>query len=278
MRKNYYKNSTLKKSAAKKHRLVLTLKAIGLMTVVAGMSLAFVLCYDLITQHDYFNAQKITVSGAHRLSSDLIIKQTHIQKGINILSINLSKARKNLLAHPWIEEADVSRKLPNEIIIHIKEHQALAVLDLGRKFIINTHGVIFKELGKSDPDYLPIITGLQFSDINVPGTSRSSTFEAVMTVLALGQQQGTILPNKLIKRIHVDREMGLTLHAFAKGKLIKLGYHDYPGKYENLKNILYHMNVRSEFTDFASIDLNNLHRIVVDPVKAEPSGEGQKEV
>lgn len=278
IRKNYYKNSTLKKSAAKRRYFVQALKTMGLMIIVAIMSLGFVLCHDFLTQYDFFNLENIIVSGGNRLPSAQIIKQALVRKGTNILSINLSKARKNLLAHPWIEEADISRKLPNEITIHINEHQALAILDLGRKFIINTRGIIFKEWEKSDPDSLPTITGLQFSDINVPGASRSPTFEAVMSVLSLGRDQDSILPNKRIKKIHVDREMGLTLHAFGQGKLIKLGFDDYPGKYENLKNILYHLHTRSEFSDFASIDLNNLDRIVVDPVKKEPAAEDQKEV
>jgi cell division protein FtsQ len=277
-RKNYFKNSALKKSAMRKHRWIQIARAVGFLLAVTGMSLGFVLCHDFLTQYDYFNAQELVVTGESRLTVDEIIRQANIQKGINILSLNLTKTRKRLLAHPWIEEADISRKLPNEIHIQIKEQQAMAVLDLGRRFIINTNGVIFKEWGPADPENLPVITGLQFSDINVPGTPRTPTFEAVMTVLTLGREGNSVLPNKIVKSIRVDREIGLTLLAFGKNKQIKLGYDDYPGKYENLKNILDHLRVRSAFPDFESIDLNDLNRVVVHPFKASPKGLNQKEV
>ena len=277
-RKNYFKNSALKESALRKRRWIQILKAIGFLSALTVMSLGFVLCHDFLTQYDYFNAQDLVVTGGSRLTVDDIMSQANIQRGINILSLNLTKTRKRLLAHPWIEEADISRKLPNEIHIQIREQQAMAVIDLGRKFIINADGVIFKEWGSADPENLPVITGLQFSDINAPGTRRTPTFEAVMTVLTLGREGNSILPNKIVKSIRVDREIGLTLLAFGENKQIKLGYDDYPGKYENLKNILVHLRARSSFPDFMTIDLNDLNRVVVNPVKTPPTGLDQKEV
>jgi len=277
-RKNYFKNSAPKKSAVRKRRWIQLIGAVGFLLAVTAMSLGFVLCHDFLTQYDYFNTREIIVSGTGRLSPDEIIHQANVRKGINILSLNLSNTRKRLLAHPWIEEADVSRKLPDEIHILIKEQQAVAVLNLGRKFIINTDGIIFKELGPADPENLPVITGLQFSDINVPGAPRTPTFDAVMTVLTLGRQPQSVLPNKLIHGIRVDREIGLTLIAFDENKQIKLGYDDYPDKYENLRNILLHFRRKSTFPDFETIDLNNINRVVVNPVKTSPTDSVQKEV
>ena len=277
-RKNYFKNSALKKSALRKRRWIQIASAFGFLSALTVMSLGFVLCHDFLTQYDYFNAQDLIVTGGSRLTVDEIVRQANIQRGGNILSLNLTKTRKRLLAHPWIEEADISRKLPNEIHIQIREQQAMAVIDLGRKFIINADGVIFKEWGPADPENLPVITGLQFSDINAPGTLRTPTFEAVMTVLTLGREGNSVLPNKIIQSIRVDREIGLTLLAFGENKEIKLGYDDYPGKYENLKNILYHLRVRTAFPDFRTIDLNDLNRVVVYPAKTPPTGLNQKEV
>jgi hypothetical protein len=99
-----------------------------------------------------------------------------------------------------------------------------------------------------------------------------------MTVLTLGRQGNCVLPNKLIQSIRVDREIGLTLLAFGENKQIKLGYDDYPGKYENLKNILVHLRARSAFPDFRTIDLNDLNRVVVNPIKTHRTGLDQKEV
>ena len=63
-------------------------------------------------------------------------------------------------SHLWIAEAEVSRELPSTIRIGIKEQKVLAVIDLKRKFLINTAGEIFKEVSATDPDNLPIVSGL----------------------------------------------------------------------------------------------------------------------
>jgi cell division protein FtsQ len=242
------------------------------------LSFIFIFSYDFLTQCDYFRAEKLVVTGTDCLSEKQVLEQAQIKKGINIISVNLSMTRKRLLAHSWINEADVSRDLPNGINIRIKEHRPLAILDLGRKFLINTSGEIFKEMTASDPDQLPIISGLEFSDINTRDKPRSIPFASVMNVLELGQKCKSVLPCKLIKKVRVDREMGLTIYAFDRIKEIKIGYSDYANKYESLKNILVHLKEMQGFSYLESIDLNNLNRIVVHPTTMELPARGHKEV
>jgi len=278
IRNNYYKNSAARKRNKIITRVIFSMKTATVGTILLLVSFLFIFTYDFITQCDYFKAESLTVAGANRLTEERVLQQSQITKGINILSINLSRVRKRLLAHSWIEEAEVRRELPTGISIRIKEQEPLAILDMGRKFIINTHGEVFKEMDASDRCRLPIIHGLEFSDINVRGESRSVPFNAVMKILALGQKPESVLPCSLIKRIRVDREMGLTIYAFDRIKAIKIGYDDYPNKYEMLKNVLFYLKKNGGFSDLESIDLNNLNRIVVNPAKIESAAGGHKEV
>lgn len=278
IRKNYYKGAPSKKNVRIFQRFVFCFKimtAIGILTV---MSFAFILAHDCITQCNYFRAENIVIRGAHRLSKQQILEQANIKKGINILSVNLSAIRNTLLAHSWIAEAEVRRELPDMITIGIKEHKPLAILDIGRKFLININGEVFKEWTQSDPDILPIVSGLQFSDLNVSGELRSTAFNAVMEVLRLGREPDTILPNKRIKKIRVDGQIGLTLYAFDQVRVIKLGYNDYTNKYERLENVLFYLKQKKCFPNFNSIDLNYPDRIVVNLVKDESSAGDQREV
>lgn len=278
IRRNYYKNSAAKRRNKIIRRLIFYIKTTAVVTALLVVSFLFIFSYDFITQCDYFRADRLVVTGENRLSEKQVLQQAQIKKGINIFSLNLSKARKRLLAHSWIVEAEVSRELPSGINIRIQEHKPLAILDLGRKFIINTSGEIFKEMAASDPDHLPIISGLQFSDINVRGKPLSIPFKAVMNVMELGQKSESVLPYKQLKLIQVDREMGLTIYAFDRIKAIKIGYNNYPDKYAKLKNILLYLKKRRGFSHIESIDLNNLNRIVVNPMKRESPAGNHKEV
>ncbi len=272
IKRNYYKNSHTKKRPQLLRRITLCLRIMVAITFVMMMSIIFVLGYDFFTQCDYFRASTIEVKGYKSLSKKEVIEQSQINIGQNILSVNLSTVRKRLLSHSWISEAEVRRELPNSIYIGIKEHEPLAILDIGRKFIINTHGTVFKEWKPSDTNNLPIINGLDFSDLNVPdGEFRSIPFEAVMNVLQFGQNPESILYNRLIKKIHVDREIGLTLYAFNPTKAIKIGYDNYPGKYDRLKSVFLYLKNKQNFSGFNSIDLINLNRIVLNSVHIERS-------
>ena len=277
-RNNYYRNSAARRRNRIIMRVIFSIKTATVGTILLLASFLFIFTYDFITQCDYFKAESLTVTGSNRLTDEQVLLQSQITEGINILSVNLSRVRKRLLAHSWIEEAEVSRELPTGISIRIKEQQPLAILDLGRKFIINTHGEIFKEMDASDHCRLPVIGGLEFSDINVRGESRSVPFNAVMTILALGKKPESVLPCRLIKRIRVDREMGLTIYAFDHIKAIKIGYDDYPNKYEMLKNVLFYLKKNGNFSHLESIDLNNLNRIVVNPARIGSDAGGHKEV
>jgi len=276
---NHYRKPAKKKDDHPSDFRRMFFKAAAGLAVLCIMSTGFVLIYDFITQCDYFKAKSLTITGNHMFSDKQIISQADLKKGVNIFSVNLSIVQKRLLAHPWIEEAEISRELPSGIKIRIKEHKAVAIVDLGRRFLINNKGKIFKEWSAGDPGVLPVINGLRYSDISITpklrshgsGESnmalymkeRSNPFDAVMDVLRLGQRAESVLPNKLISKILVDREIGITIYAFSKIKEIKLGYENYADKYDLLKKVLLYIKNINSFQDLVSIDLNNFNRVVV---------------
>jgi len=276
---NHYRQPEKKKGNHPSGFMRMFFKATAGLCVLCIMSTGFVLIYNFVTQCDSFKAKSLTITGNHMFSDKQIISQADLKKGANIFSVNLSLVEKRLLAHSWIEEAKISRELPSGIKIRIKEHKAVAVVDLGRRFLINDKGKIFKEFSAQDTGVLPIINGLRYSDISITPKlrshgsgknnmalhikERSNPFDAVMDVLRLGQRAESVLPNKLIRQIMVDREIGITIHGFNKIKEIKLGYENYADKYDLLKKVLLYIKNINNFQDLVSIDLNNFNRAVV---------------
>jgi len=299
-RKNRRKGKKAKRRFTFLGRFLLIFKIIFALGAVVATSGLFILGHDVVTQCDYFRAQKLIIEGNERLSQKQIADQAQVGKGMNILAVNLTVARKKLLAHPWIAEAEVNREIPSGLSIRIKEHAPLAIVDLGHKFLINKEGEIFKEWTPDDPDHFPIVTGLQMSDIASNGRHEPleafhpanplpaegqtgnaqyhySPLDAVMHVLRLGQDSNSVLPNRLIKQIRVDRKIGLTLQAGTQVRTIKLGYHQYPHKYSMLKHIIVYLKQRQTLPVFDRIDLNNLNRIVISPRRSKaPSGDDKE--
>lgn len=283
-RKNYRKGQKPKRWLPLLTRIMLGIKVTAAAAGFAATTGFFILVHEFLTQCDYFAAETIAIEGTRRLTHAEIARQARIRPGDNILSVNLSLVRKRLLAHPWIAEAEVSREIPSRLGIRVTEHRALAVVDFGQKFLINRQGWIFKPWDPGDPQDLPVIRGLDLSDLKVhdrlepphpvQGTVGSAPFRAVMQVLEMGQQRNSILPNHLIRQISVDRQIGLTVYAFDHLKAIRLGYSDYLAKYQMLAKLFSYLNRQHSMFEFDRIDLNNLQRIVVNPIKTESPEPG----
>lgn len=282
MRKNYYKRRLESRRKSTKKNFASCLKigtGIGLIIMMSAM---FIFCYDLLTQCSCFKARSIKVTGAERLIPARILKVAGIEKNMNVLLLNLNLARKRLIAHPWIEKAAVMRELPDGIVVKVTEYKPLAVLDLERRYLISDKGIIFKVVNKSDHENLPIVKGLGFADINVSDSPGSIPFHAVMEVLRLGRDSESPIPNRLIKRIDVDREIGITVFLSSgegeRFRKIKLGYNRFSHKYKKFDKILEYFKTRQRTKDLDEIDLINPDRIVVKPLGIKPHIRDRKEV
>jgi len=293
-RKNYRKGTRRKRRFAFLRRLATGFYVIAGVAALLITSVLFVFVYDVITQCDYFKAKSLKIEGVQRLSQNQIIEAARVKKGMNVLDVNLAMARKRLLAQPWIADAEIRREIPAGLYIKVQEHSPLAIIDLGRKFLINENGRVFKEWTDTDPANLPVVSGLALSDIRIHGETaaqpslkgrnpsqlnrpQNDPFDAVMQVLRLGGQTRSVLSNRNIRQIKVDREIGITLVAFKQMKTIELGYYNYPLKFNMLRDILSYGKHRRSFPEFDRIDLNNVNRIVVNPVSKIPTGD-HKEV
>ncbi len=270
IRKNRYKNLKSKRrygiSLRISSKFGFFLKAFGGIGIISFLSISLIFIHDLLTQCDYFRAEDIKISGGKRLSDQEVLKYAGIQRGDNILSINLSLARTRLMDHPWIEDVEIRRELPSGIAVRVREHSALAVLDMGRKFLINHNGEIFKENEVSDPKNLPYVCGLDYSDLNAPDKKRSLPLSAVLEWLLIESKESFILPEMKIEKITVDREIGITLQISGGVRSICLGYNDYSSKKNRLRRIVRYLRNTSQLKEIQSINLINPDRVILRPV------------
>jgi cell division protein FtsQ len=263
IRKNRFKKDHRKTRQRILGRLAVGFKLFAFVAVMMGFSALFMVGYAAVTHTDYFRADAIKVKGLSRLAKDAVLAQAQIQKGDNLLALNLSLVRKRLLAHPWIAAACVAREIPGTIRIEITEHQALAVLDLGRKFLIDTHGRIFKEYNPDDPRDLPLVTGMAYWDISLGDDALSPVMAAVVEVLRISRTRKSTIAYAQIRQVHVDPELGVSLRAWDDQRLIKLGFSNFENKYRSIGKLLPYLEHSTQWRRFESIDANNPDRIVV---------------
>lgn len=238
-------------------------KLCSLVFVLLAASLLFIVGYTAVTRTKHFQTQSIRIQGQSRLQQKEILNQAGIKPGDNLLAVNLRLVRKRLLAHPWIAAAQVAREIPETIRIVIAEHNPLAVVDLGRKFLINQNGRIFKEYGPDDPRDLPTVTGVAYADISLGDDTLTPAMKAVVEVLQMSKSKKSAIPYAQIRGVHLDTEMGITLRVWKDERRIKLGLSRFDDKYKRLKRLLPHLRYNRKWRGFHTIDVNNPDRIVV---------------
>ncbi|MFW6080713.1 MAG: cell division protein FtsQ/DivIB [Desulfosalsimonas sp.] len=255
------------------------LKGFSAAAAVAVMSLVFVSGYDWLTGCSYFRAETVDISGVERVGKKQVLEAARISKGVNVLSVNLSTARKRLLALPWVADAEIRRDLPGAFSITVTEHMPVAVIEMGKRFLVNSRGEIFKEAGSEEFGELPLITGAEYRDWKEDGTGETKVAESVMSVLALGLEQNSVVPSDSIREIEVDRELGLTVKTVNfPAETIHLGFSGYERKYRRLEKIFSYLERRGASAEFEEIDLRYQDRIVAKPAEAEKDlTKGQKE-
>lgn len=111
---NYILNN--KEQLLKRKRKIIMIKRMGfilLLLLIVLVTLGFTL--------PEFNLAEISVKGNNIISQETILTSATIEPEVNIFKVNTSKIEKILLKNSYIESVEVKRKLPNKILISIKE-------------------------------------------------------------------------------------------------------------------------------------------------------------
>ncbi len=252
--------------------------AVGSILTLVSAGLIFV--HDFFVQSPQFCVRDIQVTGNRRLSQATVLTIAGIDSQTNILALNLTTARKRLLAEPWIADATVSRKIPSGITIAIREEHPLARLEMGdgQAFLFNLDGRVFKRAVGTDGARLPRIQGLCPADLPVHGKPDSEVFRSVMTLLRMAREKDSPLAYPGLRRIQMDREIGATAHMGENDRAVKLGFGLYREKCAALRYLMARMKRDRRLARSQVIDLYDVNRIVITLAPAGDPGSDREEV
>lgn len=170
-----------------------------------------------------FSVQEIVVEGTKRLSRDDILATAGISLGANLFSVDVESAQLALTKSPWIERAQVTRRLPNTLVVSLRERQAQATLVVaGKSFLIDEDGEPFKEVGSGDPHDLTIITGVTLQAL---AAERQLEHERLREVLSLirSYEQLPLAKAYPAEEAHLEASGAVTLTVGVAGIALHLG-------------------------------------------------------
>ncbi|MDK2857377.1 MAG: cell division protein FtsQ [Verrucomicrobiota bacterium] len=192
---HYSKNRSSKKVAIRRSLIVVLFVAVAL-PILFGIykGLAYTGSF-FFSRNPYFELRQLKISSDGRLSPSQLREYTGIQIGENLFSISPDDLRGKLKQVPLIESIGIQRKLPNTLVINVRERVAVAQIrwnSRSRPFLVDRHGVVLPVTRSGQS--LPIIEGLKLDQlkpgdrIEKPGVSQCLELLASVDQLGLGSQ------------------------------------------------------------------------------------------
>jgi cell division protein FtsQ len=127
-----YETTRPRKKRRKKHYF---LRFLVFLAVLAGVF--------MILASPLFDIDEIDVKGGSRYTPEQIVEMSGIRSGENIFMTRMSKAEKAVLSDPYIETAEITRKLPHKIIISVKERtDGFCVLFKEKYYTLDSGGTV----------------------------------------------------------------------------------------------------------------------------------------
>lgn len=214
--------------------------------------------YQYLQSSPHLAVSKLELVGGRKLTSDSLANYLQLDlrhRRPNIIALDSNKLVASLQQHPWIRRATIKKRLPDRLIVKIEERRAAAYIALGRLYLVDKQGEVFKAVEPGDDYQLPIITGLQRRDFKKTKT-REQARSAIRGALRVYGLFRTMRLAKWValSEINVDRLMGYSF-VTDDGVLVRLGRTELRRKLERLRML--YPNLRRRRRKVAAIFLNN---------------------
>ena len=111
-----------------------------------------------VTNSKIFELRTADVVGNRHLSSAQVLRLAALTRGTNVFWFSSGSAERRLMASPWVESATISRTLPGDVTVTIRERFPVAIVSAasGRALLVASDGVALGPVRRSNA--LPLIT------------------------------------------------------------------------------------------------------------------------
>ena len=235
--------------------------------VVSALTFGGWRLYLEVTSTTRLEVSVIEIEGGSTVLYKDVLNLSGIERGINILKIDVKAAEVLIKTHPFIEDVVVKRVLPDTIRIELSERVPVALVSADKLYAMDVNGVLFKEYSFADGLDLPVITG--------PDKGGDEWVEEikprVLELLTILDEGTTRLKLAELSEIHGDPYYGLTLVTLNDGVKIDIGNEDFREKLAKLDKVL---EIRKGLSSgIESIYLNSDRGVVVRSMPSSLKGE-----
>ncbi len=198
-------------------------KRLKVLKVLAFIMISIVLIILLLSS-SLFNINTIEVEGNSKLSDEKVISISSIELYTNIFNFSKIKVKSKLKENSYIEDVEVSRKLPSTVIITIEERVPTYMLQFADSYVyINNQGYMLDI--SNEKLKIPILTGFttDLSNIKAGNRINSQDLKKMSMVIKIFQTLSNNGLSEKLSKIDMSEEKDYILFFESEGKKVHLG-------------------------------------------------------
>lgn len=203
-----------------------------------------------------FAVAEVEVQGARHVPETWVTQRLEPFVGRNLLGLDLAAASRALTKHPWAEGFEVTKQLPDRLVVTVRERRPAARLERsGRSFFADAQG-------------RPIVavdsTPLRLDDLPRVRDAGAGA-DAVPLALAVVRELARVRPEWAAAPLDIDviSKDDVRLHAAALPFPLRLRPGDVESKIRRLEELL--PRLRRAYGEPGAVDLRLARRIIVEP-------------
>jgi cell division septal protein FtsQ len=189
----------------------------------------------LIRRSGLFELRELKIFGCNLTRPEEVMAQAQIAKGMDLLSINLSRMSSELEAYSYIYKAVLERKLPGTLEVYIEERNPRALIRLEELYLVDERGDVFKKALAGEQHY-PVLSGLSTDDLYRDSEHCRQLIRSALALL------DTIARDRrfagLGVELAIDKTRGFTIITAPERMVIEVGFGDASEKFDSLWKIV----------------------------------------
>ena len=133
---------------------------LGVLGVLATLAWAGLQLDGWASSSPRFALRTVKIDGLRRATEKELLRLAGIGPGTNLWSLEPLTVAQAMGAHPWVRTVEVTRSLPDTLLLRVEERTPVALASLGDLYVVDADGAPFKRLSPSESLDLPLLTGL----------------------------------------------------------------------------------------------------------------------
>jgi cell division protein FtsQ len=228
---------------------------------IVSMCLVFAglfVCWHWACQSELFRVCQVLVKGCNHLTEEEILHLSNVTTQDNLLSLDLKSIAMNIEAHPWVHTVEVKRKLPDHLIITIKEHTPVTLLNSDKIYLVDEQGEMIDELSTEELVSLPIITGIDPKYIENHQITKSPNhqIQKALKLISMASKGTRILGVNNISQIHIAEKDALILYTADSGIPFHFDTENLSAQFSKAEKVLYQLYSSGKYKKVDKVELD----------------------